>query len=73
MQQLWRMILGGKIQCYSTDNFNRNLMIFTRNHPNALAVHWTYAITFNELLIRAHIWIRHEISVLFFKHGKKLY
>lgn len=73
MQQLWWMVLGAKNQCYSTDNFNRNLMIFTRNHPNALEVHWSYAITFNKLLIRAHIWIKHKISMLFFKHGKKLY
>lgn len=73
MQQLRWMVLGAKTQCHSTDNFNRNLMIFTRNHPNALEVHWSYVITFNKLLIRAHIWIKHKISMLFFKPGKKLY
>lgn len=55
MQQLWQMVLGERNQCHSTDNFNRNLMIFTRNHPRALEVHWCYTITFNELLIRAHL------------------
>lgn len=62
----------GKKQCHFTDTFNRNLTIFNRNHPKALEVHWSYVINFNELLIRAHTWIRHKISMLFFKHGKNI-
>lgn len=70
MQQLWWSTCMG--ECNFTYNFDGKLMIFTRNHLNAHKVNWSYAISFDELLIRAHIWIGHKMSVLFFRHGKKL-
>lgn len=70
VQQQWWSVCMGK--CNFTYNFDGKLMIVTRNYLNAHEVNWSFAISFNKLLIRAHIWIGHKISVLFFRHGKKL-
>lgn len=47
MQKLWWTVLGERSQCYSTDNFPRNLAISCWNHPNAVEIHWNYSTTFS--------------------------
>lgn len=59
-------------KCNFTYNFDGKLMIFSRNYLNAHEVNWSFAISFDELLIRAHIWIGHKISVFFLQTWEKI-